>query len=307
MCAGKYPTDAARSPASPLSCFIAAASSTDISVVRSLLLARAIRPVTISDLISEGLSFTESTDAISKADLVIAVLEQSGTSPNVYFEIGSAVALKKRLVIIAPPGMKEPPFDLSSFPIVRASPDNADAIDFALSQTLAAPKTKRRTRRAPTLLSKPIGDRADQLLSQLYSIGHEPTEHELLKLVTEALRASGYLYLQINDQTGADMAIWSDELGRWVGNPFKIEIKQRLSNKLEQIYGWTQIGGRLPEPANEWFLVLYLEAAPGVLDRFEKSPILILGIRELLDQLRTKSFASIVIGLRNQKIHTVSY
>src|ERR1700688_4209822 len=79
------------------SCFIAAPASIDVQTVRSLLLARAIRPITIRDLISEGLAFDEVTDAISNSEIFVALLDIEERNPNVYLEIGYALALGKRM------------------------------------------------------------------------------------------------------------------------------------------------------------------------------------------------------------------
>jgi hypothetical protein len=282
--------------------------STDVSKIRSLLLARAITPVISSDLPGEGFLLDEILHAIAHADLVVAVLDAQGANENIIFELGYAHALKKRIVILTPSGIASLPFDLSGFVTIKAKPDNIEAVDFALSQALAAPKSRNRRLLESVSKSKPIGSYSDQLVKELEQLGSEPTESALLSLIVSALNASGVSVLKESKLHGIrpDIAIWSDELESWVGNPFLIEIKlhlktSQLNEILAQFVSYT--GGKKARR----MLLLYWDADLSAVERLFDSSMLLLQIRKLLIDLKTKSFTEIVRDLRNQAVHKASF
>jgi hypothetical protein len=289
---------------SPKSCFISAPFSADTSNIRSLLLARAIKPLALSDLPTERFHIDQVSQAIDHADMVFAVLDTQSSNLNTLFELGYAYAQKKRIFILAPPKFEYLPFDMSHFVVIRATPDNVEAIDFALSQALAAPSNRKRRPLKGVEKSKPIGSVSDKLLRELENMGQNVTEHELLNLVATALNASGISVLKESrsQDPGFDFAIWSDELGPWVGNPFLIEIKRSLNGPqdLQRLRNRFAHRGEL---VPGWLMVLYWEASPRFLDSRNMSPILPLQIRRLISELKTKSFRDIVLELRNEMVH----
>src|SRR4051812_29900369 len=88
-----------RSPARTPTCFISAPSGVNLAPLSRVLLDKQVRLLRIADATAAD----QVTSALVKADLVIAVLNPEQSNTNVYFEVGYAAALGKRVLLIAPP------------------------------------------------------------------------------------------------------------------------------------------------------------------------------------------------------------
>jgi len=75
-----------------------------------------------------------------------------------------------------------------------------------------------------TQKGRPIGDFADELLAVL---DQNVRENEMIQLLMRALEKSGYSTIAheslLKYGRRADLIIWSDEFGSWIGNPLIIE------------------------------------------------------------------------------------
>src|SRR5712672_3614276 len=104
------------------SCFISAPIGTDLSPIRRVLAKLHVRVVLPFELPITGSSVAHQiTKAIHNADFVIGVLGRT-TSPNVFYELGFATALQKRLIVIAPQEAAVP-LDVSEHFVVRTEPN----------------------------------------------------------------------------------------------------------------------------------------------------------------------------------------
>jgi predicted nucleotide-binding protein len=90
------------------------------------------------------------------ADLVIAVLGTAASSANVLFELGCASALGKQALVIVPEGY-EIPSDIKDLLYIRTTPNNRQAINFALAQILNAPHQEKNHKDRLSDKSKPLG------------------------------------------------------------------------------------------------------------------------------------------------------
>src|SRR5438105_13911024 len=82
-------------------CFISAPVNLDLGVLRALLHSKGIETILPFELEITGANFREQIEkAIQKADFCIAVLTASKGSSNVFFELGYAWAMRKRVVLI---------------------------------------------------------------------------------------------------------------------------------------------------------------------------------------------------------------
>jgi nucleoside 2-deoxyribosyltransferase len=292
------------------SCFIAASSRTDLKTIESLLREKGLKPVIVSELTEKGAPIAEYvTSAISKTDLTIAVLDKEQSNENVCFELGVARGLGKQLLVIAPPGIRLP-MDLGRMLSLRTDPKNREAIDFALDQVLAvAERPTRQLRNWTGERTRPIGNLARKLITHLESLGDSVTENDVKEIVTSALKASGssvVVQSGIRD-TLVDMAVWSDELHPWTGNPLPIEIKKRLSDRDQILASVRQLSHYLQGVSAYWALVLYVEGPQSIdemsVSDVHGSTVLFLRVQELLERMRTNSFVDVMIRLRNQRLH----
>lgn len=215
-------------------CYLAASASTELQTIEQLLVERGFQPIVSADLLSTALTFLEGTvNAISTADLFIAVLSSDENNDNVYIELGIAIAKECRILIVAPPSISMM-VNIAELPTIRVDASNNEAIGFMLDQILTAPLRKFR----PQLpVSVPqgghaIGDFADELEKDLATLGEKAPEVAITQLVMLALEKSGYSIVANSPVIGQgknvghpDLVVWSDEFGPWIGNPLIIEVK----------------------------------------------------------------------------------
>ncbi len=184
--------------------------------------------------------------------MFLAVLSSKQQNDNIYIELGFAIAKERRILILAPldvPVM----LDIAEIPTIRTAVTNRNAISFMLDQVLAAPPRKYRPHSPvpATQKGQPLGDLAYELLEKLETSGEHVREDKIVQLVMLALQNSGNSTIENNPLLAdgkparlADLIVWSDELGPWIGNPLIIEVKRTLEeprNAVEQILGYLQL------------------------------------------------------------------
>jgi hypothetical protein len=189
---------------------------------------------------------------------------------------------------------------------VRADPTDVDAIVYNLDALLAAPAPRRRPHIPDKPETHPIGARADELLKRLpVALRHE---HELAAIVSDAMRASGVTTITSMAERSArdgrfDLGVWSDDLESSVGNPLLIELKLRIGSRRDMKIIRDQVASHVRVSNAEWGLVLFGEGPPHWDDDVElEPPVLVYKIRDLIERLRSESFAAIMSSLRDRAI-----
>jgi hypothetical protein len=295
-------------------CFVSAPAGITLEVLRESLLARDIRPLTPREL-SAGTDWaTEVQRELAQADLVIGILPTGQQSAWVLFELGQAWALGRRILVIAPPGSEPIPSTLQRLLVLRVTPNNRQAIDFALDQWLSAPlnlskKKKKKKRKPKDLKPTGLGAQADSLLTRLDSSLESGEAWEFEKVVSEAIRGSGtdVVVESPERERGADLAIWSDVLEPFVGNPLLVELRLKIQTREAAARVFGQLSSYLGASDTGWALLIYGEG-PLQDDHFwgECPPqILLMPARSLFETLRTQTFPEIVRDLRNRRVHSV--
>jgi hypothetical protein len=290
-------------------CFVSAPQGISLEVLRESLLAHNIRPLIPQEL-SAGTDWaSELQRELTQADLVIGILPTGRQSAWVLFELGQAWALGRRILVIAPPGSEPVPLTLQRLLVLRITPNNRQAIDFALDQLLSAPpETVTKETRKP-FQSIGLGAQADLLLARLDQLPQTSGAQDFEKLVSEAIRGSGTDVVVESPERdrGADLAIWSDVLESFVGNPLLVEVKLKIRTKTKAGEIFKQLSSYLGASDTRWALLVYGDG-PAPEDRFWHScppNILLMPARALLEALRTRTFPEIVRDLRNRRVHSV--
>jgi hypothetical protein len=295
-----------------LTCFVSATIKADLTVIKDILRKKGVEYKSLYELAVPGLTIIEElTEVISKADLFLAVLDSPSPNPNIAFELGYAYALKKPILILAPPEMKVLPDDFRSLLYIRAETHNEEAIGFAIDQILAAPKssreTSKRSRRKPAKTTKPIGMHTHELLNELDSLGQNITEADLQRIIQKALHYSGVSVVAHSQERDAavDFAVWVDELEPIIGNPIIIEIKRRIRDSSAAVEIRNQIFHYLSNGNSRGALVLYLDGDIWDSGRYSLllPNIFFIKIRELLSRLERASFGDVVRNFRNAIVH----
>jgi len=291
-----------------LSCLILGDYDSDLIAIEKLLWSKGIQPVLISDLPSSGVTLSDKMRHIlTSTDLVIAIIDPDAINANVVFELGYALALRKRPLIIARPGTKELPVDVMDMPYIRADIHDTQAIGSALDIMLEFPETKKSRPTQLITRGAAIGRLANTLIDKLLSLGSEPSEQEITEIVLTALKAGGLLAFSHAGprDMGVDISVWNDEWSPSVGNPFLIEIKRSLSDTEQFLSASAQVSAFLQKSNARWALVLYLSGplSEPKLPELRTSRVLFLRVRDLLNELRNNSFAEVVRHLRNRRAH----
>ncbi|MBL0931563.1 MAG: hypothetical protein IBJ15_15785 [Alphaproteobacteria bacterium] len=286
------------------SCFITAPAGTNLDVLTDALRRRDIRVVG-PEAVSLGATWeTEISNLLTSADLVIGVLTRARRSDWVLFELGQAWGQGKMVLLFAPPDSAHVPSTLRRFLTVRANLSNREAIEFALDQILAVPEPTSMPSRS-VKEKPPLGASADRYLQGSVPMFASVNALELEALVANALREAGVDVLarsQAEDR-GADLAIWSDELQPFVGNPLLVEIKSRLATPKASANAAQQLSRYVASTGGLWGLLLY---GVGPADLGSLPPnILALSIETLFLRLRGESFDQIVRDLRNRRVHGI--
>jgi hypothetical protein len=240
-------------------------------------------------------------------DIVIGVLTSERRSQWVLFELGQAAALGRQIVLIAPPKLSAVPSHLKRFLVIRAGPTNHDAIDFALDQILASPERPPIPRATVTSFRPSLGTDADSIITDLQLAIKRSDYRAVERGVVQALRGSGVDIVSESPtpDLGADIAVWSDELQPFVGNPLLIEIKSRVRDLSELRRASDHLFSAVSSRGGTWGLLLYGEGPSNLALHSKGTPptILTCSIGDLIEQLRARSFAEVIRDLRNQRVH----
>lgn len=306
-------------------CYLAAPANINLSTIEELLAERRMQLILSADLSSTASTFLEGLiNAISSADLFIAVLSPEQSNDQIYIELGIAIAKERRILILAPPGVS-PTLDIAEIPTIRTDATNSSAISFMLDQVLEAPLRKYRTQLPSSVpqKSQPIGDLADELLKEIDAPDKHITEDEIIYLLMLALRKSIpspvtrsplledsnslYPWGYSKQAMHPDLMIWSDELGPWIGNPLIIEVKRVLKGQKDCTETVEQVLNYLRLSQIRSVIIVYASKAASIDNLSSMSPpnIFFLDIHELLNAMRTKSFARVMIDLRNRRVHGI--
>ncbi len=286
--------------------FISAPANVDTKPLREILGRMGIIALTVEDIVSPGMLLGEAVlDALREADLVIAVFGRE-VNPNVAYEVGVARGFGKRLLLIAE-AKERPPVDLFGVPYIRTTPDDAEAVEFAVKQVLAVPHHGSREGKEPVQQTHPIDGLADELLTLLRG-GKITREDQLVHLIYRALEASGVTAAS-RDKVGdvpVDLAVWSDDLEPWVQNPLIIEVRSLLQSKTDAENAVRQVLNYMQKIRVTTALVLYQTGTPGALAGARMPNILFMAVEDLLESLRHSGFGAVIRDLRNKAVHGAS-
>jgi hypothetical protein len=291
-------------------CFVSAPSGIPLEALRESLVAHGIHPLIPQELAAGTDWASELQRELVQADLVVGILPTRRQSAWVLFELGQAWALGRRILVIAPPGSEPVPSTLQRLLVLRIAPDNRQAIDFALDQLLSAPPeitAKDETRKPFESLG--LGAQSNLLLTRLDHSLHSGAGQEFEKTISDAIRDSGTdLVVESPERDrGADLAVWSDVLEPFVGNPLLVEVKLKVQTKATAAMVFKQLSSYMGASDTRWALLVYGDGPPPDAPLWKACPpnVLLMQARSLLEGLRTRTFPEIVRDLRNRRVHSV--
>lgn len=206
--------------------FLSHAAKTPVEEIRKLIMHRGATVHDSFDVSSAQEISASVLDQISKADAVIAVIDEE--SANLFFELGFAVASGKSVMAIVSPDKLIPPF-LAELPYVTSDLRDSTALRYSLDHFIrGVGKSAPTIRGAKFLKGRPSKVAELKAIAQRFgTIRLEGSPRQAEALFRSLLENSGVSVVQegsMKDEA-ADFAIWSDELRTSFGSPILVEIK----------------------------------------------------------------------------------
>ncbi|CAN7680752.1 hypothetical protein LJR235_005378 [Pararhizobium sp. LjRoot235] len=287
-------------------CYISAPAGANLDVIRSVLIDNNI-DILVPDELREGTDWaSDAASMIRQADLVIGVLTQERRSQWVLLELGMALGVQKRILLIAPPKSFVPP-QIQGLITLRIALSNREALSFTLEQLLAAPAPTQKSLPTPVHNKSGLGQRASTYLSQINQRIADSEFASVERIVADALRESGLEAVSESKHNDRrfDIAVWSDELQPFVGNPLLIEVRGQWRDADREKSMLRSFQMQTLKAGARWGLLIHggdKEIPQRVLASVAPT-ILTISIEALFSNLSTRSFARIVSDLRNDRVH----
>ena len=294
----------------PRACYISSPPGVKTSVIEKVLASRGLVTFLGSEVgRSADVSGKNILNSILSSDYIIAVLRSGADNTNVYYEIGLAHGLGKRTLIFASPEIKQSVTKLKSSLYLRLEISNEDSVAFAIDQVLGAPESELISSGIPVGENKPIGKLADELLSELNNPDSTWGAHPE-NAVVKALGTSGVNALVKSKYSdyGADIAVWADELENIIGNPFLVEVKQRISGTTSITRLSNQLESYLDHSNAEYLLLLYLEGPDSESEAWEQIPnsVFHMPITDFLETFGNNNLIQIISSLKDENDEMVT-
>jgi hypothetical protein len=295
-----------------LKCFLSASYDTDLSSIKSVL---AENDIDIFDLydFSIGSSIQQILKRkLRQADFAVFVVTKD--SKNVLYEIGVCEGLGKQSLIIIDKDANLP-FYLENRLSLTANLNDRDFLKMTLLGFIDEMKSKKRpTQKLKTednkeieIYSSDVKEVLSSLLEQTKGIRENGQGRELEYIVEEIFKT---IHLKYADNSrgpdmGIDFALWSNKLGRILGNPIIVEVKfGRLGldtfKKAE-----TQIQRYAEKSEAKVALLLYLDRTG---KRFKLTPslsplIISYDIEDFISDILKSNFENVILTSRNKIAH----
>lgn len=286
--------------------FLAYPEMVNTDVIQEVLARRGVGCLTLERVRRPGLPVLDTLrEGIERADFVLGVVGSAQSNDQVFFDLGFASGLGKRVVVVSERPV-ELPVTLAEAVTLHASPQNGPAIDFAVQQFLAAPTREGPPAPAAIPETKPLGAATDDFLRRL-EVAEQPVGVATLEaVVLEALERTGVKNRSsvLRTTDAATLAAWSDDWGPWVRNPLLIEVRSCLpaGSELEPLR--RQLTSFLESRGNPWLCLICANVAAGAsLEVFRDSRILPLEAREFFRALRDISPGELILRLQKARTH----
>jgi len=288
----------------PKEAYISAPSSFDTRPIRKAFEAKGVKTFSADQLELQGLLSDVVHEGMRRADFVVAVVAPTPASDFVLYEMGFGRGMGKPVFVLLTEDMSPSLLASSGLPYFTYNPENPSALDFAVRQILVAPHHGKALPIAPLKRTKPIGKRAEELLSQLRKGPDHLPDQTLAEIIGQAIRESGVTsVVEPGDVRPIDFVVWSEDLAPWVGNPLAIEIKQAVNGVSDLNLAVGRLMQAMSQGAMPWGLFIYGTSRIDVANAIAVPNILSISAENFLEALRTMGFSDIVLGLRNQRVH----
>ena len=295
-----------------LKCFLSASYDTDLSTIKSVLVENGVEIFDLYDF-SIGNSIQQILKRkLRQADFAIFVVSKD--NKNVLYEIGVCEGLGKQSLIIID---KETnlPFYIENKLSLSANLNDRDFLKMTLLGFIDEMKSNKKPIKRTKIIdskktenyNRDIKDELHSLLEQTKNLRENGHGQELEYIVEEIFKTIQLKYADNTrgQDTGIDFALWSNSLGRIIGNPIIVEVKfGRLS---EDIFknAELQIQQYADKSDAKVALLLYLDKTG---KRYKLQPslrplIIAYDIEDFISDLLQSSFENVILTSRNKIAH----
>lgn len=292
-------------------CFLSYSYKTDISVIKKILADSHIFSVNPTESLEYGTSVLQIiTRQIKDSDFIIAVFDES---TNVSFEIGLAMGTKKPVFLIIPDKDESnlPPF-ISAVTYTLAKPTDYEKIKFSfdlfLKKLSSLEKISYQTPHKEKVHTEKLTyDFINSLdnVNTIKGIDFENFVGDLFKKIDIDILAQNKFK---EKDFQADFSLWVDKVNSAIGNPIVVETKS-FGNHHNLKLATEQLSDYLKKYNSKAGLLIYNKPdGQSFNDLFSYSPLVIsISIQDLVHKLKEKTFADILIELRNKAVHKEIY
>lgn len=293
-------------------CFLSASYDTDLSLVKSVLAENNVETFDLYDF-SIGSSIQDILKRkLRQADFAVFVVSKD--SKNVLYEIGVCEGLGKPSLIIIDKDASLP-FYIENKLSLTANLNDRAFLKMTLLGFIDEIKAKRKpTKKTEKSNEKPIdtydNDKIEvlkSLLQQTKRLRESGHGRELEYVIEEIFKT---IHLKYADNSkgpdiGIDFALWSNKLGRIIGNPIIVEAKfGRLSDDIFK-KAEHQIKKYAETSDAKVALLLYLDKT-GKRHKFQSTlnPLIIAyDVEDFINDLMNSTFESVILTSRNKIAH----
>lgn len=296
-----------------LKCFISASYDIDLTLIKNILSEYNVETFDLYDF-SIGDSIQQILKRkIRQADFALFVVSKDNL--NVIYEMGVCEGLGKQQFIFVEKDFKVP-FYIENKLFIRADLKDNDFLRTSISKIIQSfhksgtSSKKEITKSINKEYSYDIKENLKSYLPQIKNLRESKGRGRELEYIIEEIFKTirlNYVENSTGKDTGIDFALWSDELGKILGNPIIVEVKygnlttQRFRSAEEQIKMYIS-----KSDAKVAFL-LYLdnENKRHKISSSLNPLIISYDVEDFVNDLLTTSFENIVLGQRNKIAHGV--
>lgn len=297
-----------------LKCFISASHDTDLSFVKNILAENNIDTFDVYDF-----AIGDSIQQILKrklrqADFALFIV--SDDNANVIYEMGVCEGLGKQHFIFLEKDFKVP-FYIENKLFIRTDLGNREFLQLSIQKILHSVKKKTYKTRKSISKQKSIEvsysneakEKLTSYLDQIRNLRENGNGRELEYVIEEIFKTIRLNYVEnsTNRDRGIDFALWSDKLGKIVGNPIIVEVKYGNLSSSTFRNAEQQILRYVNRTDAKVAILLYLDKQ-GKRYKIQSSlnPLIIgYDIEDFVIDLMNQSFEILILNQRNKIAHGI--
>lgn len=293
-----------------IKCYISSDSNYDLSKLENILVKLGIDSHNLFDF-SIGSSFSDLIKRkIRESDFVLALV--TGENQNVIYELGIAEALGKPIFLLVDPNVKLPFFLEGKMHYQLDWSENTQLLEFSLENYVQdiSIKYRRYKKRKIEITSNDLSiDETNEKLIQIRQLRETSfTEVQLIQLIMDVfdkINIQAVSELKLGDKSRVDIAVNSESLSTYFGNPLLIEVKSGQINNHVLENAQYQLLNYIGKTDSNFGILLYFDKANKRFgkEHYQVPNILMFDIEDFVQGIAAEGFEQFLIKSRNELVH----